>query len=54
MTAKAQNSILLYKGNPIESVKMGLSFQEKAVVDELLAYFSVDNTEELATLLSNM
>lgn len=52
MTTQAQNSINLYKGQPISSIKQALSIQKKSVVDELKQHFNVTNIDDLATRLS--
>ena len=52
MTKQAQNSILLYKGQNLSSIKQALSMQKKSIVDELMAHFKVSNIDELALKLS--
>lgn len=52
MTKQAQNSIDLYIGEDIETVKKALKMQKKSVVSELMEHFNAKNIDELAIKLS--
>lgn len=52
MTNQALNSLELYKGNPISTIKRGLSIQNKSVVKELMNHFKVSDVESLAVKLA--
>jgi hypothetical protein len=53
MTAQAQNSINLYRGNPAGNILSALKFQKASVVNELKEHFGVSSLEALANKLSN-
>ena len=53
MTAQAQNSINLYRGNPASTILTALKFQKASVVNELKEHFGVSSLEALANKLSN-
>lgn len=52
MTSQAQNSIGLYAGQPVSSIKQGLKMQRQSVVKELMEHFGVETVEDLAVRLS--
>lgn len=52
MTKQAQNSINLYKGEPVSSIKQALSFQKQSIVEELKQHFNVSSIDDLAVRLS--
>ena len=52
MTKQAQNSLKLFKGQRVSSIKMALGFQKESVVNELKEYFNVSNLDTLAMRLS--
>lgn len=52
MTKQAQNSINLYKGQPISLIKQALTMQGKSTVEELKQHFNASTIEDLAVKLS--
>lgn len=52
MTTQAQNSINLYKGNPVSMIKLALKMQRKSIVDELKEHYEVSTIDDLAVRLS--
>lgn len=52
MTQQAVNSLMLYKGASVESIKKALSIQKSSIVEELKEYFNTSNIDELAIKLS--
>ena len=52
MTAQAQNSINLYRGNPASTIKQALKMQRANVVDELKEHYGVSTVDDLALRLS--
>lgn len=52
MTPQAKNSLNLYRGQAISSIKQALSIQKKSVVEELKQYFNTSNIDDLAVRLS--
>lgn len=52
MTTQAQNSIELYRGNPVSTIMMGLKMQRESVVNELKEHFGVSTLNDLAEKLS--
>lgn len=52
MTPQAQNSLDLYRGNSVSTIKMALKMQKPSVVKELKEHFKTDDIDELALKLS--
>lgn len=52
MTTQAQNSINLYKGNPVSTIKQALNMQRASVVNELKEHYGVSTVDDLAVRLS--
>lgn len=52
MTKQAQNSINLYKGNPVSTIKQALSMQKASIVEELKQHFGVADIDSLVVRLS--
>ena len=52
MTTQAQNSINLYKGNPVSMIKQALKMQRTSIVDELKEHYEVSTVDDLAVRLS--
>ena len=52
MTLQALNSIVLYRGNDPEIIKMLLRIQKSSVVNELKEHFGASDIEGLAITLS--
>ena len=52
MTTQAQNSINLYKGNPVSMIKQALKMQRASIIDELKDHFGVSTIDDLAVRLS--
>lgn len=52
MTTQAQNSIELYRGNPVSTILTALKFQKATIVNELKEHFGVNTLNALAEKLS--
>lgn len=52
MTKQAQNTINLFKGNPVSTIKMALKMQSSSIVSELKDHFNTQDIDELALKLS--
>lgn len=52
MSPQAQNSLALYKGNPVSTIKTALKMQKASIVKELKEHFKIDDLDALALRLS--